>query len=92
MQNGHRWIDIKKYTLGEIGVFLKAINDEQSDKNEEKLQETKLAWMANHLKYEDLNKQINSMTSPSKKKKVIVTPEEANRDWERLARTMKGLK
>ena len=88
IEHGHSWLDIKKYSLGEIGVFIRSINQLEIEEKQEK---TRLAWAANHYKGKDLENLIKKM-NPIKPKNKELSQKEIDRNWLKLAGVMKGMK
>lgn len=97
---GHSWPDVQKYTLGEIGVFVRAINNEKKNKD---LNDLVNAWKANNLTQKGINsliedrvkvqrkvekKKVKFVKDESEYTKGKVSEEEARKataEWDRLS-------
>ena len=83
---GHSWSDIKKYSLAEAGVFLKAIirknrRDYVSNLNQ--------LWYGSNLTQEGLQKAVTELSKRVKEEKDL-EPKEIQAEWKRLAGFMSG--
>lgn len=81
VSSGHSWPNIKKYTLSEIGVFLRSI---RIKKINEKIEKVSFDWMASNTDQEGIEKIIKSIKKESLSSKEESKKEIAN-DWRRLA-------
>lgn len=87
MSNGHSWSNVKKYTLSEIGVFIRSIYL----KNErEKIEKFSLNWMSSNLTQEEMEKVVSNMKASSFIKDKPKTKEEFGKEWLRLASFQQG--
>jgi len=73
--------------LSEIGSFFKTVVISERNK---KAQEISNIWQGNNLTLEGLEQVLHSIGSPSNldKKQASVTPEEATKNWKKLASFM----
>jgi hypothetical protein len=80
VSSGHSWSSIKKYTLSEIGVFIKSIHFKKCLERSEKLQ---MDWMGSNLSQKGLQKALEEMSKKVIKKEL--TKKDIQDNWKRLA-------
>lgn len=80
VSNGHSWSSIKKYTLSEIGIFIKSIYLKKCAERSEKLQ---MNWMGSNLSHKGLQKALEEMSKKMIKKEL--TKKDIQDNWKRLA-------
>lgn len=86
MSSGHSWSDIKKYTLSEIGVFLRSVKVKRSN---EKIENISFGWMSSNLDHEGIEKVIKDIQKESLPLEEK-TKEEVGNEWRRLASLKMG--
>lgn len=81
VSHGHRWLDVKQYSLGEIGVFLNSCKKEDEAKQTNEMSN---AWLANHASQKFMKKYLkqNSQGQPPKK----ASKKEVEQGWAALTR------
>jgi len=91
VQNGHSWLDVQKYSLSEVGTFLRVILKQEAMDRADSLS---IAWMGHNLSKEGYAKTIEDMVSSVRPKKAQQgpTPTEVHSEWKRLASFMNGRK
>jgi len=87
--NGHRWYDIQKYSLGEIGVFLRSIDSIEANKLSSTLA---LNWLSFHASKDYINKQLTEMTTReiSRREAPVNEKKDFESEWNRLAANLAG--
>lgn len=86
LESGHRWPDIKDYTLNQVGLFVK---EAATRSKARQLDSIRATWIGTHGKksyIEGLEKQHKP------KSKVANDPKEVKKEWIRLAQAVKGWK
>ncbi len=83
MSSGHSWADVKKYTLSEIGVFMRSI---YIKRDSERIEKFSLDWMSSNVSHEGMEKVLDSMKKESSSQAdKPKTKEEIGNEWKRLA-------
>jgi hypothetical protein len=91
VSSGHSWLDVKHYTLSEVGTFLAVILRQEITRRADKLT---TSWMGTHLSPEGYEQAIKEMMGPVRVNKVNKgpSPKAVASEWQRLATTMKGVR
>lgn len=89
ISNGHSWLDIKKYTLSEIGIFFKTTVLMEREEKAEQLQRN---WMSSNLEYKGLKEFLTENGLYNSNRRSEVSQEQVTNDWKRLASLQQGLK
>lgn len=87
MSSGHSWADVKKYTLSEIGVFMRSI---YTKRESERIEKFSLDWMSSNVSQEGMEKILKSMKKSSPLKEEPKTKEEVGNEWKRLMAFQQG--
>lgn len=82
MSNGHSWLDIKQYTLSEIGVFIRSI---YVKKEQDIINQFSFDWMASNLSYDGMETIMKKLKKSTSKKSATSKEEDIENDWSKLA-------
>ncbi len=88
IEHGHTWCDIKEYSLGEIGIFIR-----EAQKREELEVKSQVisTWTGFNADQKYIRRLTNATPRPSSKQESQ-SPEKSRSEWMRLAAAMSGLK
>ena len=91
IENGHPWSDIQKYTLSEVGVFLKVVLKQKGPQRADILTTN---WLAQHLTDKGLKEYTKELRKQGLSKDILQKTEETEvqDNWKRLRGFMSGRK